>query len=879
MRGLTAADVTADFFLVSNGHFDRYNLDRVALVRGPNSILFGLGSPAGILNYTTKKATFGENFGELGTRFDNFGSIRGSLDLNHVLLEDKLAVRVMGVYDDEASQFDHTYDHDKRGTVAFTFAPTENTVIRANLEDITISARRPAYNPPTDMISGWVAAGRPTYSPADSVGVNPGPAFGGLIGADSNPAQFFTNMNETVPDYMTQLENRREDGSRLPSRQRIRFLRSLNPDAATNFFVDPQVSDPDIFPLFDYDVTALPGSWQTMDGKRKSIVLTHNFTDKFTVEIGYADDEAVNDRHTQIIGQQNAIQIDVNETLPNGTVNQNFLRPFIFGRGVGRFTEDKAESFRAQFSWEFDFEDFQEDSFFGRHRLSGLYTENTFERWTYAWEQRANGFNGPFTTTLDNANRRVHGIWYVGPAFTSSMDKPVINQMPQVGRQLGQQMPYNYFVSETGQWVTADGQALERMVHRNAGWDIRDTEGIGFALQSFWWDDKIVTTVGWRDDEVTASATSFPTPGPDGLWSLDRDDWSFNNPPVSDGDETVTKGVVVHPTDWLSLHYNESENFVVSSPQVDILGRPIPGSSGEGKDYGVSFTLVEDKLFAKVNWYETAQRNAPSGGLAFVAFWRMRGFERGLFSRIDNGTITGVDWVNWDGTTNQYDRFPNVGDVNDYEAEGMEIELTYNPTPNWRIMFNAAKQETIQNNTGLAMLEYIELRQPFWDQLWDQEWSSTRTVGQQYNNAVGSRLFPAIAANGRISLAQAKWTWNAITNYQFNEGKMKGAAVGLSARWSDRRALGYALTSDADGNPITDLDSPFFGPSNLNVGVHASYRKKLFDDKIDWKIQLNIRNLVGDDRLVESRINPDGRVGAWKIGREEMYLLSNTFKF
>ena len=55
--------------------FDTYNTNRVDMVRGANSILFGLGSPAGIINTTLQSAVF-SNTNEISVRFDQHGSQR-----------------------------------------------------------------------------------------------------------------------------------------------------------------------------------------------------------------------------------------------------------------------------------------------------------------------------------------------------------------------------------------------------------------------------------------------------------------------------------------------------------------------------------------------------------------------------------------------------------------------------------------------------------------------------------------------------------------------------------------------------------------------------------------------------------------------------------
>jgi outer membrane receptor for ferric coprogen and ferric-rhodotorulic acid len=110
VRGLTSADNTRDFFL-TDIPWDGYAVDRVELQRGANSILFGQGSPAGIINTGTKQATF-RNTNEVETRFDNWGSFRSSLDVNRVLLKNQLAFRVLGLYNDEKFQQEPAFNLD-----------------------------------------------------------------------------------------------------------------------------------------------------------------------------------------------------------------------------------------------------------------------------------------------------------------------------------------------------------------------------------------------------------------------------------------------------------------------------------------------------------------------------------------------------------------------------------------------------------------------------------------------------------------------------------------------------------------------------------------------------------------------------------------------
>src|SRR3569833_2469138 len=99
VRGLDAADNTRDYFL-TDIPWDSYDVDRIDLHRGPNSILFGVGCPAGIVNSQTIIADVRKNSAKVENRFDQFGSFRTSVGGNMVLLKDVLSVRVAALDDD-----------------------------------------------------------------------------------------------------------------------------------------------------------------------------------------------------------------------------------------------------------------------------------------------------------------------------------------------------------------------------------------------------------------------------------------------------------------------------------------------------------------------------------------------------------------------------------------------------------------------------------------------------------------------------------------------------------------------------------------------------------------------------------------------------------
>jgi outer membrane receptor protein involved in Fe transport len=159
VRGLAAADNTRDFFS-TDIPWDSFNVDRSDINRGPNSFLFGLGSPAGIVNASTRGAEY-TNRGQVDFRVGSYDSVRGFLDINQVLVDNLLAVRVAGLWDHEKFRQSFTYEDDERTYASIRFDPqlfsdrTWRTSIKFKYESGEIDANRPRIIPPQDSITPW----------------------------------------------------------------------------------------------------------------------------------------------------------------------------------------------------------------------------------------------------------------------------------------------------------------------------------------------------------------------------------------------------------------------------------------------------------------------------------------------------------------------------------------------------------------------------------------------------------------------------------------------------------------------------------------------------------------------------------------------------
>jgi len=136
IRGMSSPDAAINNFPTNNRiPFDSYNTKSVEITRGPNSLLFGLGTPAGIVNQSTAQADLNRDTNEVSLRTDNYGSFRSSLAINRSLIKDKLAIYIAALYNNQQFARKPSSDLVRRQYAALTYKPFKNTVIRAFAEN------------------------------------------------------------------------------------------------------------------------------------------------------------------------------------------------------------------------------------------------------------------------------------------------------------------------------------------------------------------------------------------------------------------------------------------------------------------------------------------------------------------------------------------------------------------------------------------------------------------------------------------------------------------------------------------------------------------------------------------------------------------------
>ena len=232
-------------------------------------------------------------------------------------------------------------------------------------------------------------------------------------------------------------------------------------------------------------------------------------------------------------------------------------------------------------------------------------------------------------------------------------------------------------------------------------------------------------------------------------------------------------------------------------------------------------------------------------------------------------------------------QLPSFRLTEDQVSRGWEFELTANPTKNWRLSFNASKTEAMRTNLGGSdFTEFVRIVNeamvgPAGDiRLYWGGSPAENELRYDWNQVLYSKYVQMRLQEGTYSSELRKWRFNLVTNYDFTEGRLKGVNVGVGYRWQDKVAIGYPVSLDADGALTYDIKNPYMGPREDAVDFWIGYGKKL-TERINWRIQLNVRNAFDGNKLIPLTVQPDGKgtPAAWRIAPAQTWQITNTFSF
>lgn len=669
VRGLTSADNTRDFFL-SDIPWDSYNTGRVDIQRGPNSILFGIGSPAGIINAGLNHAGYKTSY-KVENRVDNFGSVRFTGDFNQVILKNELAVRVSLLSDDTKFQQEPAFRKDKRLYAALRYDPrflnsdAMKTTIEVNAERGDIKQNLPRPSPPNDYLTPWFLLPDSTQAT--------GFRFANGVSNDSRSDGFYLqgaggvlNSGGTILAYNQGTYTGLAFPHNQPGNAFYRGIADVGTvtnykakgkilGAAINAWKSTTLHDRSIF---DYQNTLLDGDTKAedLDFKTLNVAFRQEFLDgTLGYELAYDYQKSNPNGHTFLGGSGYGIAVDVMGTLAgsaNGGVddlaNPNLGKPYVIGgtTSVWNWQHLTKRTGRLTAFYNLNFEKLLgKDSklawVFGENRFTGLLSRYQADEFSY-FSGSDYQLQEPGRSTLGDTvyilnyltNTKLTGHNPAGINLPGISGYPVLQNGVRANRDTTTvpytQVPFSPY--------TEYQLPVDQRTYSGSSTLIRDNVDTGAVVwQGYWFGGTLIPMAAVRRDVAWENHGGyydnngkFQESAPfsvtqDGNGDSVRRYRPFD-PQYKLGDDlektritSRTYSVVTHlPKSWrdklpgrmdFQLLYNQSENFQPAPGRTDILGRPLPDPSGKTKEYGIAFSALNDRLYLKVARYKTEQKD------------------------------------------------------------------------------------------------------------------------------------------------------------------------------------------------------------------------------------------------------------------------------
>jgi outer membrane receptor protein involved in Fe transport len=556
VRGLASAELTRDYFL-SDIPFDSYSTERVTINRGPNALLFGIGSPGGVINNSTIAPNFGENFYEAKLQLGQRGSHRETVDFNRVIIPKRVAIRGAALNEDTEFRQRPAWEKDRRVFGAIVAVLAENrrspilgrTTLRANGEYGDIQGNPPNVLPPNDGLTSWWQlpsrdlerfTGTPvpayftdgTFTPRVTVD-NRAVSLPGTVPASiaipyflhlgliysrpgdpnfgfANPA--FSNVHGGLSRILyTPAANGRQQMNQMAARHVY---------STANFpgFRIPAISDRRVFDYYNRLYTG-DSNFSGRDFKAGTVTLEQSFwRDRIGLEATY-DFQLY--RSTRMFpwgagedsGTGNAdVIIDVSQYASNDQPNPNLGRPYYRTIGMPESTDRVQRDSRRltgfiQLNARDAFGEGRAAFWLGRHVLTGLLSDQIIKtnsrNYGLGWDSQQVDLTSLLTSTIEMYRRQVTPVVYVGPSLLNTA-RPEDVRLEQINVRLprsGDTHTMFYYDASTRQVRNAEFSVRRYLNSGNVG--RREIESGVASLQSYLLGEHIVGLVGMRHDHQT----------------------------------------------------------------------------------------------------------------------------------------------------------------------------------------------------------------------------------------------------------------------------------------------------------------------------------------------------------------------------------------
>lgn len=616
VRGIGSANIAfGNIATTGRVPVDPLWMDSLELSRGPNANIFGLGKASGSVNQVAATANLTRDFTKMDLRGDSYDGYRGSLDVNRMIIDKKLAVRASVAYQHIGFTRKPSGEDSRRLSFQVKAQPFKNTKVSASWYSYKNDATRPNFTTPRDHYTDWRAAGQPGWNPATRlVTLANGQIYGnGNVLGSTTPytgtPSFFTGG--TSLQSMFQIGGPGE----APYWGRTRFTSgataTTDPLAAAATGLGLMSTGPSESytanqqPLYNNLVKPI-NDRSIYDWTEINLNSTGKATDDVNIYLVQLDQIILNSSK-QTLGAQvtfmredakrledlplgpasvnrnsGDFQVDVNTHYLDGTPNPYFGRPYLrASRPTVRDTPLLWDTFQAQAVYRFDFsQDPGWSKWLGSQQLLGYYEnkEQQNRRYSYRrtslgtnlpWQQKYAALNAPLGNAQNgNTDRRY--LTANGTNHVSAYGQ--LNEQYYVGSTLGGGIEYGpssfpegislpYVWGPSSGTMFRDVVAIGRTPNPDKGGGGNNLNSVvstvGGVLQSTFLDSKLIGTFGLRRDKVKERNAPLALLTPD----LREYDFTASNRwnsgwRLAEGD-TKSVSIVVSP--FRDLHFLRSE--------------------------------------------------------------------------------------------------------------------------------------------------------------------------------------------------------------------------------------------------------------------------------------------------------------------------------
>jgi outer membrane receptor protein involved in Fe transport len=760
IRGLPAYNYSVNFFQ-TNLRLDTFSTERVEQSRGPNSILFGLGSPGGVVNVSTKRAVYDRNFGSISLQGRSPDGWRAALDYNQALLPGKLSARIAAVQDEKDTWRAREFDHQRRLFLTGAWQVTSKTRLDAEGEHGLVHKSLVQPMVANDAYTPWLRAGRRLSDTANA-------AAGIKVISTAD-----WNAIDTSTGRLWNWRNKTE---------------SVN----NNVVAQAWLTDFTVLPK-DVVLNAGPGFYQDTNYSRGSLILTHAFSRDFNIELaGYA----ARSRHNAVAGRNAALlQADTSLTLPNGQPNPNAGRAF-----VDQFpgtADDYQGAERLRFSAAYT----KNLGRWGRHQFAALYekswtrSQNTQLRPAitdnpYNTSDPANGANNlRFRTYFDlNGPRESIGAgdW-----------RPYIVAAPGNIRAWE-----NFNATRVTDAVTGRVMGVKWISNAVPGDNHFEQDSAMAILQSHFLNDRIVTVAGyradWQDSWYSLTDAALARARPYGSFVLGE----FASVPgagaIRNTANNLTYSALVRVTRNVAVTYNHAANSSLPDANGFLVGNDasghVPAPRGRSEDIGVKVTLG-NRFSLNALYYETsAQKNTANSNPTIENRFPL------IWAALDNAGVKGPDGSSALNVPSKFNRY-----TFDSSGKGYEFELIANPTDNWRVFLNASQGSVKQTNIGQEARDYVAKYKDYWIRAGGNLMVQGGLTVAQNVAAIEQEIQNLyIVTNGQQGRGQVPRQLNLVANYSFKAGPLKGYWIGGGTRYRSGEVVDVEIVRDPSGSTRTE---------------------------------------------------------------------------